>query len=416
MSAPEVVLVTGPPRAGVSAVAAGLRQRMPAVRVLDCAEAGTTPVAVVFVVSAVAPLTESDCVLADAAAVDAEVVVAVVSKIDDHRGWREVLEAGRAVADRSSGRLAGVPWLGVAAAPRLGEPRLDDLVDVLGRALADPSQRARNSLRAKQFRVSRLQDERDGLVALRRRTRLDAAGRLSRDLRQLRVTLSHDVRRRCAGLRADLLHRAGAVGRRDVAGFPQHAWERCTEVLTGIEQDITEVTGADVGCGDVPVNLPPDPPPHPPPRSWRLERQLTAVLGAGFGLGVAMVVTRLVAGLAPGLTAAGLAVGGVLGFLTTAWVVRVRALLHDRAVLQAWAADAVAAVRAAADERVGTGTLAVEAGRAGAGARSDEDAALGRRIASLDAEMQRLSQRSPDGPVLPVGRPAGGGHLNRSCE
>ncbi len=152
MSAPEVVLVTGPPRAGVSAVAAGLRQRMPAVRVLDGAEAGTTPVAVVFVVSAVAPLTESDCVLADAAAVDAEVVVAVVSKIDDHRGWREVLEAGRAVADRSSGRLAGVPWLGVAAAPRLGEPRLDDLVDVLGRALADPSQRARNALRARQFR------------------------------------------------------------------------------------------------------------------------------------------------------------------------------------------------------------------------------------------------------------------------
>ncbi|MGQ9351967.1 hypothetical protein [Mycolicibacterium gilvum] len=404
--------MTGPPRAGVSAVAAGLRHRMPAVRVLDGAEAGTTPVAVVFVVSAVAPLTESDCVLADAAAVDAEVVVAVVSKIDDHRGWREVLEAGRAVADRSSGRLAGVPWLGVAAAPRLGEPRLDDLVDVLGCALADPSQRARNALRARQFRVSQLQGERDGLVALRRRTRLDAAGRSSRDLRQLRLMLSHDVRRRCAALRADLLHRAGAAGRRDVADFPQHAWERCTEVLTGIEQDITDVTRADVGCGDVPVNLPPD----PPPGSWRLERRLTAVLGAGFGLGVAMVVTRLVAGLAPGLTAAGLAAGGVLGFLTTAWVVRARALLHDRAVLQAWTADAVAAVRAAADERVGTGILAVEAGRAGADARSDEDVALGRRITSLDAEIQRLSQRPPGGTVLPVGRPAGGGLLNRSCE
>lgn len=412
MSTPDVLLVTGPPRAGVGAIAAGLRRLMPGVRVVDGVGAGRAPVAVVFVVSAAAPLTRSDCELATAAVTDAEVVVVAVSKIDDHRTWREVLAAGRDVADRSCGPLAGVPWVGVAAAPRLGEPRLGDLVDVLRRALGDPSQRARNALRTKQLRIERLRDERDELVALRRRARVEAAGRASRDLRQIRLTLSHHARRRCAALRADLLGRAGTVGRREVAAFPQRAGELCTEVLAGVEQDLTSVTGVRAAEDAViPAELP-----DPPLRSWRLERRLTAVLGAGFGLGVAMVVTRLVAGLGPELAVAGLAAGGVIGLLTTAWVVRARALLHDRAVLQTWAADAVAAVRAAAEERIGTRILAVEAGRAGADARSGDEVSLARRIASVDAELRRLTAEAAGPGVLPVGRPAGGGHLNRSCE
>ena len=63
------------------------------------------------------------------------------------------------------------------------------------------------------------------------------------------------------------------------------------------------------------------------------ETQLTMVLGAGFGFGVALAVTRLFTGLAPGLTVAGFVAGGLVGLLLTVWVVGLRALLQDRAVL-----------------------------------------------------------------------------------
>ena len=84
------------------------------------------------------------------------------------------------------------------------------------------------------------------------------------------------------------------------------------------------------------------------------------ILGAGFGLGVAVVVTRLFAGLAPGLTIAGLVAGGLVGLVLTVWVVGIRGLLHDRAVLDRWIADATTTLRSAVEERVATCVLTAE--------------------------------------------------------
>ncbi|KWX58401.1 hypothetical protein [Mycobacterium sp. NAZ190054] len=139
--------------------------------------------------------------------------------------------------------------------------------------------------------------------------------------------------------------------------------------------------------------------PDPPLRARRLETRLMSVLGAGFGLGVAMVSTRLLSGLAPGPAAAGMLGGAVLGVLTTAWMIRTRTLLHDRAVLERWSLDEVAAVRAVVEERVATRMLGLESAVAAAVA-GDEDTGTGRRIAELEAELRALSrgrrQRSVD--------------------
>ena len=89
-------------------------------------------------VSAIAPLTESDCALVDLAANYTDLVVGVVSKIDAHRNWREVLAADRALLAARAPRYQQVPWVGAAAAPDLGEPRLDELVGLLRQRLADP--------------------------------------------------------------------------------------------------------------------------------------------------------------------------------------------------------------------------------------------------------------------------------------
>lgn len=122
----EVVLVTGPWLAGVSGVRAALAERLPQRRFVETAELGPgdAPVAVVFVVSAATALTESDCVLLDTAAEHTDAVVAVVSKIDVHRGWRDVLTSNRDRLAARASRYARVPWVGAAAAPELGEPRL----------------------------------------------------------------------------------------------------------------------------------------------------------------------------------------------------------------------------------------------------------------------------------------------------
>ncbi len=126
-------------------------------------DAGADPVAVVFVMSAVAPVTESDCALADLVTAKTDAVIAVVSKVDDHRDWRGVLAENRERLAERVPRFGSVPWIGAAAAPRLGEPLVDDLVERLERELADPSLDQRNKLRAREFRVqsaiSRLETE-----------------------------------------------------------------------------------------------------------------------------------------------------------------------------------------------------------------------------------------------------------------
>src|SRR5690606_23345133 len=113
MTGPETVLVAGPPRAGVSGVVAELRRRMPSHRFVEAGETGAPrrPAVVVFVVSAVAPITRSDCVLADRVAASTDAVVAVLAKIDDHRDWTAVLEANRECLAGHAGRFGRVPWV-----------------------------------------------------------------------------------------------------------------------------------------------------------------------------------------------------------------------------------------------------------------------------------------------------------------
>src|SRR6185369_17797447 len=98
----------------------------------------------------------------------------------------------------------------------------------------------------------------------------------------------------------------------------------------------------------------------PPVESRRLETQLMMLLGAGFGLGVALAVTRLFAGLAPGLTIAGLVAGGAVGLLLTVWVVGIRGLLHDRAVLDRWVSDVIATLRSLVEELVASRVLTAD--------------------------------------------------------
>ena len=413
----DVVLVTGPWLAGTTSLIAALRERMPGHTFVEATEMAPAhaPAAVVFVVSAITPLTESDCALVDLAANFTDLIIGVVAKIDAHRNWREVLAADRAQLAARAPRYQHVQWVGAAAAPDLGEPRLDELVGQLRQRLTDPDVQRRNRLRAwevrlqtgidryeadaagsdRQARVSTLRKNRDDIVRGRRLSKSERTIALRSQIQQARVQLSYFARNRCTSVRAELQEDAANTSRRNLGEFEAYVRTRAREVVDEVDEGITTHLGdvaTELGLSTPPpAPAPGDPQVSPPPlKSRRLETQLGMILGAGFGLGVALAVTRLFAGLAPGLTVAGLAAGGLVGLLVTVWVVGIRGLLHDRAVLDRWVTDVTATLRSAVEERVATRVLAAETALTSDLAARDEveSAMAADRVAEIDAELR----------------------------
>ncbi|MEV3903524.1 hypothetical protein AB0K11_14460 [Mycobacterium sp. NPDC050551] len=414
----DVVLVTGPWLAGTSSLIAELRRELPEHTFVESDDLppGKAPAAVVFAVSAGAPLTESDCTLVELASNYTDLVVGAVTKIDAHRNWRDVLSADRTLLAERSPRYRQMPWVGVAAAPDLGESRLDEVVGLLRQRLADPDLQRRNRLRAwesrleavirryhadgvgadREARVTALRSRRE---EIRRDSRLAKSERgiaLRSQIQQAKVQLAYFARNRCTSVRAELQEDAAALSRRRLAGFEDEARARAADVVTEVDEGITEhlagvAAEVDMSAPPAPAARPPIPDfPAPPLKNRRLETVLMMLLGAGFGLGVALAVSRLFAGVAPGLTIAGVVAGGAVGLLLTVWVVGIRALLHDRAVLDRWVGEVTTTLRSAVEELVATRVLAAEAAlTTQATARDEAEAATaGQQIATIDAELR----------------------------
>jgi hypothetical protein len=317
----RVVLVVGPPLAGVSEVAAALRDRLVDVVVLEGAS-DRPPDAVVGVLSAVAPAVRSDWAPVEHAAAGTALVVGAVAKIDAHRGWRDVLEADRTSVTGWDARR--IPWVGVAAAPGLGEPCVGELVELLRDRLADPGLDQRNRLLQANFRV--------------RSMAVRPAGREVVDMRGARLRLLRVVRDRSAQWRTDLREAAAGVPFGGAADFEARVRAQAERFLADLADEITGATGVDASAGMSPAvdRL---------PSARALEGRLMAVLGAGFGLGIALACSRILGGLAPGLAVPGLLLGATAGLTLMTWVVRVRRLLHDRALLDRWVTEVVSTLR-----------------------------------------------------------------------
>src|SRR3984957_16020279 len=306
----DVVLVTGPWLAGSTSLIEALRERLPERTFVESDELGPAeaPAAVGFVVAAIAPLTESDCALVDLAANYTDLIIGVVAKTDAHPNWRDVMATGQAQLAARAPRYQHVQWVGAAAAPDLGEPRLDELVGLLRQRLADLDVARRNRLRAWEFRLQTVIDrhhadaagaDRQARAATLRKNRDDILGgrRLSTSertialrsqIQQARLQLTDFANNRCMSVRTELQEDASNMSRRRLGEFEQYVRTRAGEVVDEVDEGITT---------------------H---------------LGDGFGVGVALAVTRLFAGVATGLTIAGFVAGGLVGLLLTVWVAGIR--------------------------------------------------------------------------------------------
>ncbi|GLP81153.1 hypothetical protein [Mycobacterium antarcticum] len=360
----KVILVVGPPLSGIGGVVDGLRRQRPDLTIfgIDGVARQRPPDAVLVVVSAVAPVTRSDWVLVAPAAARADLVVGVVAKVDAHREWRDVADADRKLVSAWDARAAAMPWVGVAAAPDLGEPWLGELLAELDVRLADPDLPRRNQLQRSAFRASR------GRVAAARRASA-ARGVLQR----ARLGLLRFVRDGCAELRAELRDAASAVPVGGSVAYETLARGRVDQFFAGLDVEITRAIDAAATALGVdppaPIHRPPPGVSRSPASARGLEGRLMAVLGVGFGLGIALASSRLLAGIAPGLAAAGWAAGAAMGLALMAWVVRTRGLLHERALLERWVTEVVGAVRWHAEAVVAERLLALDF--AGAETRSE---------------------------------------------
>jgi hypothetical protein len=413
----DVVLVTGPWLAGSTGLIAALRDRLPDHEFVEAEEiaAAEAPAAVVFVVSAVTPIAESDCALIDLAAQHTDLVIGAVSKIDVHRDWRDVLAENRSRLAAHAPRYRDVAWVGVSASPDLGEPNIDELVDLLRTRLDDADMKRRNRLRTwesrlqtvisrhdkdgagddRRARVGSLRERRDGVLRERRMSKSERTVALRSQIQQARVQLAYFARNRCTSVRAELQEDASSMTRRRMPEFESYVRTRVDEVVGEVEAGATKhLADMATELGLTPPEVPPTPAPpvlaSPPLKSRRLETRLMMVLGAGFGLGIALGVSRLFAGLAPGLTIAGIAVGGVIGLVLTVWVVGMRGLLSDRAMLDRWVGVVIGLLQAVVEERVATRVLTAEAELTADVARRDEADAetAAAQVGEIDAELR----------------------------
>jgi hypothetical protein len=410
----DTVLVTGPWLAGCTSLVAALRERMPDVTVAERDElGGDLPAVVVFAVSAAAPLVESDCVLLDEAAARTDAVVGVVTKIDVHQRWREVLDADRALLRGHRPRYQAMPWIGVAAAPQLGESRVDDLVSALRRQLDDVELARRNRLREWEFHLQAIRSGYDDAAddreiraqRLRRRRaellsecRLDRSQRtiaLRSQIQQARVQLAFFGRSRCTSVLSELQEDAAAMTRRRLPQFPGYVEQRVDEVVGEVDDGVSAHL-ADVAQE---LRLPAVPAPARPAapvigapalRSRRLENRLFMLLGAGFGLGVALTLSRLLADLAPGPAVLGAVACALVGLAVTVWVIGTRGLLQDRAVLDRWVGEVMSATRAVTDQVVATRVLAAESAMTASLAGREEASRreVAEQVNTLDAQLR----------------------------
>jgi hypothetical protein len=418
----DVVLVTGPWMAGVTGVVAALRERLPQHKFVESTDLGTgdAPMAVVFVVSAAAQLTESDCVLLDAAAEHTDVVIGVVSKIDVHRNWRDVLTANRDTLAAHAPRYGQLPWVGAAAVPDLGEPSVDDLVETVSAQVADSDIARRNRLRAwesrlqavaqrfdrdaegvgRRARVDALREERSTALRHRRQLKSERTITLRGQIQQARVQLSYFARNRCSSVRSELQEDAAGLSRRKMPGFEAYTRKRVAEVVTEVSEgttthlaDVAQVMGVPVALPAV-EKLPTVDVPPAPLKSRRPETWLMMLLGAGFGLGVALTLSRLVAGLAsrlnPVLAIAGAVACVAIGLAITFLVVNIRGLLHDRALLDRWAGDVTSSLRSVVEELVATRMLVAESVLSTAliAREEAENAQVSDQVSAIDSELR----------------------------
>jgi hypothetical protein len=406
------------------------------------AEAAAGATALLFVVDASAPFTRGELAFLHQVGERVETVVFAITKTDQFRGWRQVVEADQALLAEHAPRFAGAPFHPVSArmfemagtAPnpeaaailreRSGiadlQAALQELVVGRGvmlgeantlRALATALSGLSAALSAEQRALSTGEDEaealrvrRDELNSQRRSSTRGWQVKLRGEMQRARVETSHDVGRQMRDAQTWFRQAVDAADRAALAGLPQQVdgalhlvsarvsaglAERLARVAETALADLFSpdelaVLRAHFARGDQPpvVLRPPD---RRPPTA---EDKLLVFMGLSGGMGVGRIAALPLAGLGvAALNPVVLPVTIVLGLGAGWWMARTRKHAADKQHLKQWLSDAIADARATLDQLVAEQLIEAEQQLSLA-----LDEALGRRVDAIEAELREVER------------------------
>ncbi|ASR38745.1 dynamin [Prauserella marina] len=403
-------------------------------------EAASSATALLFVVDASSPFTASELHFLSAMADRVETVVFALSKIDQFRGWREVLEANRGLLADHAPRFADAPFHAVSArmfemadkAPNeqaaamlreksgvaelqsamqellvgrsvmLGEANtLRALSSALGEQEAKLNAE-RRALTSGESEAAQLRERRDQLTTERRSSTRGWQLKLRGEVQRTRVELGHESSRQMRDAQTYFRQQIDAASREQLSGLPQQVDQTLQSISQRVSaqlgyrlNQVTEVALAALfsaeeldiirsqfaRAGGPPVVL--RPPDKRPPTA---EDKLLVFMGVSGGAGAAKLAAAPLAGFAlfnPVVLPATIVIGLGAGW----WMARTRRHAADKQHTKQWLVESIADARSTLDQLVAEQLIEAEQQLSLA-----LDDALSRRIEAIEAELKEVDK------------------------
>jgi hypothetical protein len=405
-------------------------------------EAAATATALLFVVDASAPFTRGELAFLQSAGERVETVVFALTKTDQYRGWRQVLEADRALLAEHAPRFADAVFHPVssrlfemaAKAPNpdaagmlrersgVGELQaaLQELVSGRAAMLAEANTlRALSTVLAEltarleaeqrvlttgEAEAEALRMRREELNAQRRSSTRGWQVKLRGEVQRARVENSHEVSRQMRDVQSWFRQAIDSAGREALTGLP-HQVDAALQMVSGrISQAVSDRLArvADAALSELfsPEELaiirsqfargahPPVVLRTPDKRPPTAEDKLLVFMGVSGGMGASKLAAMPIAAL--GVTALNpvvLPVTIVLGLGAGWWMARTRRHSADKQHVKQWLSDAIADARSTLDQLVAEQLIEAEQVLSLA-----LDEALGRRIEVIEAELREVDK------------------------
>ncbi|MBB5853916.1 dynamin family protein [Amycolatopsis umgeniensis] len=403
-------------------------------------EAAAGATALLFVVDASSPFTAPELQFLHDMGERVETVLFALTKTDQFRGWREVLEADRRLLAEHAPRFADAVFHPVSArmfetaakAPNeqmammlrekagiaalqgalqellvgrsamLGEANtLRALSSALGELKAKLQAESR-ALSAGEAEAEQLRQRRDDLTTERRSSTRGWQLKLRAEIQRTRVEVGHETSRQMRDASTHFRQRIDGAKRDDLAALPQQVdialqttSQRISMLLSQRLNQVTNVAlselfsaeeldiirGQFARAGGPPVVL--RPPDKKPPTA---EDKLLIFMGVSGGLGAGKVAALPLAGVAilnPVILPATIIIGLGAGW----WMARTRKHASDKQHMKQWLVEAIADARSTLDQLVAEQLIEAEQQLSMA-----LDEALGRRIDAIEAELKEVDK------------------------
>jgi predicted GTPase len=411
-------------------------------------EAAESATALLFVVDASAPFTTGELNFLATVGESVETVVFALSKVDQYRGWRQVLEADQALLTEHAPRFAGATFHPVSArmyemAGKAPNPEaaamlrersgVDDLRTALSglldgrsvmlgeantmRALSTALAELNVRLDAEQRALSTGEEEaealrarKDELTTERRSSTKGWQVKMRSELQRARLENTHEVGRQMRDLQSWFRQAIDGADRDRLPTLPgqvdaamQMVSGRIGASVNARLNKLTETVLADLftteelevirsqfaRAGQPPVFLRP-----PEQRQPTTEDKLLVFTGATGGLGAGSMIARFIPGL--GAVGAGAGIGAsmiamapvaIIGLGAGWWLHRTRKHTADKQHMKQWLSESIADARSTLDQLVSEQLIEAESQLALA-----LDEALGKRIAGIEEELREVDK------------------------